>query len=369
MSALFSPLRLAGQELPNRIVISPMCQYSAEEGRATDWHMMHLGMLATSGAGLVMLEATAVEPEGRISAADLGLYDDGTEAALARVVAACHRYGSARLGIQIAHAGRKAGVAAPWQGGGPLGPEQPWRRVGPSALSFAEGWPVPEALSDGEMRHLAQAFADTAARAARIGLDVAEIHAAHGYLLHQFLSPIANRRTDDHGGPLENRMRFPLRVTEAVRAAWPKDRPLGVRLTGSDWLEGGITVEEAAIFGEALRQRGVDFLDVTSGGIARASIPVGPGYQVPFAAALRQRVEIPVMAVGLIVAPEQAERIVADGQADLVALGRTALDDPRWAWHAARTLGATVAYAPQYERAAPQVWPGHTYRFGTDAMN
>lgn len=370
-SALFSPITLAGLTLPNRIVVSPMCQYSAEDGRATDWHIMHYGMLANSGAGLVILEATGVEPAGRISADDLGLWDDGTEAALARVVAACKRWGQARLGIQIAHAGRKASVAAPWKGGKPLAAGQgAWQTVGPMAEPFAEGWHLPQAMGPGEMARVRAAFADCAARSARLGLDVAELHAAHGYLLHQFLSPLTNRRDDSYGGPLANRMRFPLEVWDAVRKAWPTDRPLGARITGSDWVEGGITPEEAIAFGLALKERGCDFLDVTSGGVVPgARITLGPGYQVPFATAVRQGTGLPTMAVGLIVLAGQAERIVADGAADMVAIARAVLDDPRWGWKAARELGADVAYPPQYERAAPPLWPGFAYRYDSASMD
>lgn len=370
-ATLFTPIRIADAGFANRIVVSPMCQYSAEAGCATDWHLMHLGMLSNSGAGLLFVEATAVEPEGRISAGDLGLYDDATEAALARVVSACRRYGTARLAIQIGHAGRKASVSEPWRGGGPLGPEEgAWQSLAPSPVPFAEGWPAPRGFGPDDFERVRRAFVLTAERALRLGFDMLEVHAAHGYLLHEFLSPVANRRGDGYGGSRENRMRFPLEVFEAVRAVWPAERPLGVRITGSDWIEGGWTVEDAVAFAQALKQRGCDFLDVSSGGIApKADIRIGPGYQVPFAAEIRRRTGLPTMAVGLIVTPEQAERIVADGDADMVALARTVLDDPHWGWHAAQALGAEIAYPPQYARAAPRFWPGHAYRDDASAMD
>jgi 2,4-dienoyl-CoA reductase-like NADH-dependent reductase (Old Yellow Enzyme family) len=341
-----------------------MCQYSAEDGMANDWHLMHLGMLSNSGAGLVILEATAVEPDGRISPGDLGLYNDAAEAALARVIAACRRYGISKFGIQISHAGRKGSSAAPWLGGKPLAPhEGGWQTLAPSALPFAENAAPPRSFSDEDFVRVREAFIDSAERALRIGFDALELHAAHGYLLHQFLSPITNQRDDAYGGTLENRMRFPLEVFEAVRAVWPHDRALGVRISGSDWLEDGLVLDDAVAFAQALRGRGCDFLDVTSGALApRANIKIGPGYQVPFAAEIRRQTDLPVMSVGLIVQPEHAERIVASGEADMVAIGRAALDDPRWGWHAAEKLGAAISYPPQYARAAPPVWPGHAHR-------
>ncbi|NNM72173.1 NADH:flavin oxidoreductase/NADH oxidase [Enterovirga aerilata] len=364
MSQLFSPVRIGPQEFANRIVISPMCQYSAIHGDANDWHMVHLGSLAMSGAALLVLEATAVEEIGRISHGDLGLYGDENEAALHRVLGFCRKHGSAKLGIQLAHAGRKGSAQAPWEGGRALGPEgDPWETVAPSALPFAEGWHTPREASEEDLDRIVAAFAAAAERAVRLGFEVIEVHAAHGYLLHQFLSPVSNRRADQYGGSLANRMRFPLRVFEAVSAACPPEVAIGARITGSDWIEGGIDIEEAVAFAAELKARGCHYVDVTSGGIAlNAKIQIGPGYQVPFAAEVRRRVGMPVWSVGLIVTPEQAEDVVASGQADMVALARTVLDEPHWPWTAAQVLGGEVVRPPQYQRAAPAVWPGAAYK-------
>jgi NADPH2 dehydrogenase len=364
MSALFSPIRLGRMTLPNRIVVSPMCQYSAIHGDATDWHLAHLGQLAMSGAALVLTEAAAVEPIGRISHGDLGLYDDENEAALKRVLGFCRKHGTSKLGIQLAHAGRKASAKVPWEGGGPVSPdEDPWETVAPSAIPFADGWPAPREASETDMDRIVLAHAAAAERAVRLGFDAIEMHASHGYLLHEFLSPISNRRTDAFGGPLENRMRFPLRVFEAIRAAAGEDVAVGARITGSDWMEGGITPDEAVHVARELERRGCDYLDVTSGGVSpNAKVELGPGYQVPFADAVKRAVRIPVWSVGLIVTPHQAEEIVASGRADMVALARTILDDPRWPWHAADALGAEIARPPQYERAGPKLWPGAKYK-------
>ncbi|WP_375461062.1 NADH:flavin oxidoreductase/NADH oxidase [uncultured Enterovirga sp.] len=364
MSQLFSPIWLGELDLANRIVISPMCQYSAIHGDATDWHLVHLGSLAMSGASLLVIEATAVEEMGRITHGDLGLYTEENEAALTRIVAFCRKHGSAKLGIQLAHAGRKASSQVPWQGGRALSADgDPWKTVSASALPFADDWHVPEAASEDDLDRIVAAFETATARSVRLGLDLIEVHAAHGYLLHQFLSPISNQRTDAYGGSLENRMRFPLRVFEAVRAAAPASVAVGARITGSDWIEGGVTVEEAVAFASELRARGCHYVDVTSGGISLgAKIELGPGYQVPFAAEVRRRADIPVWSVGLIVTPEQAEDIVASGRADMVALARTVMDDPHWAWNAAQVLGAEVERPPQYARAAPKHWPGAGYK-------
>jgi 2,4-dienoyl-CoA reductase-like NADH-dependent reductase (Old Yellow Enzyme family) len=362
MPGLFAPIRLAGHELANRILVSPMCQYSAVDGCAGDWHLVHYGALANSGAAMLIVEATSVEARGRIGAGDLGLYSDENEAALARIVAHNRRYGTAPMGVQLAHAGRKGSVHAPWQGGGPLAPEEgAWETIAPSALPFDEGWHVPREMTRDDMAAVRDAFIASAERAQRIGFDLVELHLAHGYLLHEFLSPVANRRNDAYGGTAENRMRFPLEVAAALRAAWPEDRILGARLTGSDWLEGGLTVDDAVRLAERLKDLGFDYVSVSSGGIApRVRIPAGPGYQVPFAAEVRRRTGMPTCAVGLIAAPAQAERIVAEGEADLVALARAFLDNPHWAWAAALELGGEVRRPPQYERAAPKHWPGAT---------
>ncbi|MBX6323999.1 MAG: NADH:flavin oxidoreductase/NADH oxidase [Rhodospirillaceae bacterium] len=362
-SVLFSPMRLAGMEFANRIVVSPMCQYSACDGCASDWHMTHLGMLANSGAGLLVVEATAVERRGRISHRDLGLYSDDCEAALARVVDHCRRIGTARLGIQLAHAGRKASARVPWQGGGPLAEdEDPWPTIAPSPLAFGPKWPTPREAGPAELERLREAFVDAARRALRVGFDVVELHAAHGYLLHEFLSPLSNRRDDAYGGSAEARMRFPLEVFEAVRAVWPKDRPLGARISGTDWVEGGLDAGDAVACARALKDRGADYVCVSSGGIVSdAKVPVAPGYQVPFAERVRREAGIATRAVGLIATPKQAEAVVAEGKADFVALARAFLDDPHWGWHAARALGAEVARPPQYQRAGEKLWPAAFY--------
>ncbi|WP_127599141.1 NADH:flavin oxidoreductase/NADH oxidase [Nitratireductor alexandrii] len=363
MSALFSPITLRGLTLANRIAVSPMCQYSAVDGAATDWHLAHLGTLSASGAGLLVVEATAVEPEGRITHGDLGLYDEASEDALARIVSHCRDHGAARLGIQLSHAGRKASAQRPWEGGRALGAdEKPWTTIAPSAEAFGEGWHVPRTMERADLERVKAAHAASAGRAARLGFDLLELHAAHGYLLHQFLSGRANRRTDDYGGSIDNRMRFPLEVVRAVRKAWPRDRPLGVRMTGSDWVEGGIDLDEAVRFAHGLKAEGVDFVCVSSGGVTPSAAPrIGPGYQVALAKRVRDETGLAVRAVGLVTRPKQAERIVVAGDADMVALGRAFLDNPHWGWAAARVLGADVERPVQYQRAADAVWPGAAY--------
>jgi 2,4-dienoyl-CoA reductase-like NADH-dependent reductase (Old Yellow Enzyme family) len=351
-SALFQPLALRGLELRNRIVISPLCEYSAVEGCATDWHVIHLGHLALSGAGLLIIECTAVEPRGRISRECLGLYSDASEQALARVLAIVRRYSTMPIGIQLGHAGRKGSQKKPSDGRGNVPPgEGGWQTLAPSAVPFIPEWQTPQALDREGMRAIVEAFAGAAARCARLGLDMIELHAAHGYLMSSFLSPIANRRTDEYGGSLENRMRFPLEVFAAVRRAFPAERPVGVRCNGTDWDERGLTPDEAVAFSRALKQAGCDYVDASSGGNSLASIPVKPGYQVPFASRIRAEAGIPTMAVGLIRDPRHAEAIVASGEADLVAIGRGFLNDPRWPWHAAEELGGQVDFPYQYRRA------------------
>jgi 2,4-dienoyl-CoA reductase-like NADH-dependent reductase (Old Yellow Enzyme family) len=358
-SRLFEPIILGGVTLANRIAVSPMCQYSAEDGSANDWHLQHLGSLSLSGAGLLIVEQTAVEPAGRISHGCLGLYADANEAALARAVALCRRSGSTRLGIQLAHAGRKASAKIPWQGGGPLARNaDAWATVAPSAIPFDEHWPVPQALDEVGLARIRDAHAEAAKRADRLGFDLVELLGAHGFLLHSFLSPISNRRCDGYGGSLANRMRFPLAVAAAMRAVWPRHKALGMRITGSDWIPDGIAPDEAGIFARELREIGFDYVCVSSGGISsQARVNFAPGYQVPFAATVKKASGIAVQAVGMIVDPHQAEAIVADGHADYVAIARAFLDDPRWAWHAADALGADVACPPQYRRARPDQWP------------
>ncbi|MCC6611362.1 MAG: NADH:flavin oxidoreductase/NADH oxidase [Burkholderiales bacterium] len=354
--ALFQRLRLRDLELANRIVVSPMCQYSAADGSATDWHFIHLNTLALSGAGLVLVEATAVDPAGRITPPCLGLYSDQNEQALARVLGAVRRYSSAALGIQLGHAGRKASSREPWNGGTLILPQDGgWQPVAPSAIPEDPGEPPPRALRKDELPRVVEAFAGAARRADRLGFDAVELHGAHGYLLHEFLSPIANRRDDEYGGSLENRMRFPLEVFDAVRAVWPPGKPLGVRLSCTDWVEGGWDIDQTVELARALAARGCDWIDCSSGGVSpRQKIPLAPGYQVPFAERVRREAGIPTIAIGLITDPHQAEEIVWSGKADLVALARGMLYDPRWGWHAAAALGGTVVAPKQYWRGVPR---------------
>jgi 2,4-dienoyl-CoA reductase-like NADH-dependent reductase (Old Yellow Enzyme family) len=356
MSALFSPYALGPLQLTNRIAIAPMCQYSADDGEAGDWHMIHLGHLALSGAALLFTEAAAVTPQGRITAADLGIWSDRTEAALAPVIRAIRKHSPIRIAIQLAHAGRKASSRKPWEGGASIHALAPggWQTVAPSALPHAPGDAVPDALDAAGMQQVKQAFVDAALRAAKLGVDALELHAAHGYLLHQFLSPLANVRSDAYGGSLENRMRFPLEVFEAVRAAAPHPMTFGVRISATDWVDGGWDIEQSVAFAHALKQAGADFIHVSSGGISPLQkIPAVPGYQVAFAARIKQETGMPTIAVGLITDAHQADAIIAQGEADMVALARAILFDPRWPWHAASALGAQVDAPPQYWRSQP----------------
>ena len=356
VSQLFSPLALGPLSLSNRIVIAPMCQYSAQDGQASDWHTIHLGQMAQSGAGLLILEATAVLPEGRISWADLGLWDDTTEAALGKVLASVRRWSNMPIGVQLAHAGRKASTARPWDGGKAIAPdqEQGWQVLAPSALPYLAGEPTPQALDVAGIDAVVDAFAESARRSVRLGFELIEIHAAHGYLLHQFLSPLSNQRTDEYGGSLQNRMRLLLRVLEAVQAAVPSNIAVGVRISATDWVEGGWDVAQSIELGKALEARGNHFLHVSSGGLdPRQQIPVTPGYQVPAAEAIKAQISTPVIAVGLITEPTQAEAIVAEGRADAIGIARGILYDPRWPWHAAAALGAHISASPQYLRCEP----------------
>ncbi len=357
MSALFQPLQIGTLQLDNRIVIAPMCQYSAADGSATDWHLIHLGHLALSGAALLILEATAVSAEGRITPGCLGLYSDANEAALARVLGGVRAHSAMPLAIQLAHAGRKASSRAPWHGGTqiPLGEAGSWRAVAPSALAHIEGEDAPTALDRAGLVRVRDEFAAAAQRAARLGLQGIELHAAHGYLMHQFLSPISNQRSDAYGGSLENRLRFPLEVFDAVRASFPAERPVWARVSATDWIDGAWDVEGTIAFARALKARGCAAIHVSSGGVSqRQKIPLGPGYQVHLAQQIKQAVGLPTIAVGLITEPAQAEAIVASGQADAVALARAMLYDPRWPWHAAAALGAQVTAPPQYWRSQPR---------------
>lgn len=354
---LFEPLTIGGLSLANRIIIAPMCQYSAVDGCMTDWHTIHLGQLALSGAALLTIEATAVVPEGRISYADVGLYDEATEAAMGRVLESVRRYSDMPIAVQLAHAGRKASTDLPWNGGAQIAPghDNGWQTQAPSALAFAQDGNLPHALSTSEIDDLVAAFGAAAERAARLGLDAIQLHMAHGYLMHQFLSPLSNQRTDDYGGCLENRMRFPLQVFDAVRAAFPAERPVSVRISGTDWVEGGWNVEQTIALVQALEQRGCAAAHISSGGLdPRQAIPVGPNYQVPLARAVKLATQMPVVAVGLITEFNQAEAIIATGDADMIALARGMLYDPRWPWHAAAYLGAQVQAPVQYLRSQPR---------------
>ena len=362
-SALFSPIKLRSLTLPNRIIISPMCQYSADDGSANDWHMFHWGQMAMSGAGLFLIEATATARDGRITNGCLGLYSDENEAAFKRVLGAVRQQlPPSYIGVQIGHAGRKASSRRPWEGGAliPLGEPGSWQPVGPSALVHIPGEAAAREMTEAEILKSIEEFVTVAQRCERLGLDAIELHGAHGYLIHEFLSPIANQRKDQWGGSLENRMRYPLAVYDAVRKVWPAHKPLGVRVSTTDWVEGGWDVEECIVFAKELQKRGCDWIDCSSGGVAPAlqKIPVGPGYQVPNAEKVRQAVPgMPVMAVGLITEPKQAEEIIASGKADMVALARAMLYNPRWPWHAAAELGASVTGPKQYWRSTPREHP------------
>jgi len=358
-SVLFSPLELRSLTLKNRIAVSSMCQYSAENGSAADWHLMHLGQFAMGAAGLVMTEATAVSTAGRITRKCLGLYSDENEAALKRVINFCREYGVASLGIQLAHAGRKGSAHVPLDGGHSLAnDEKSWTTLAPSALPFGPDWHVPQALSHEGLAMVKAEFVTATKRAARIGFDLAELHSAHGYLLHQFLSPISNQRTDEYGGNLENRMRFPLEVFNAVRDVWPDDKPMGIRISATDWIDGGWTIDESVSFARELKTLGCDFIDVSSGALdPRQKIPFGPGYQVPFSAQIRKQADITTWTVGMITKAHQAENIIAGGKADMVALARGMMYDPRWAWHAAEELGVETEYPKMYARCEPAQWP------------
>jgi 2,4-dienoyl-CoA reductase-like NADH-dependent reductase (Old Yellow Enzyme family) len=354
---LFEPFRLDDLELENRIVIAPMCQYSARGGAATDWHLTHLGQLAQSGAGLLTLEATAIAPEARISPADLGLYDDATERALARVLDAIREYAPIPVAIQINHAGRKASSRVPWEGGAQIAPDAPdgWRTEAPSPLAHGEGEVAPHALDAEGLKRVRNGFVATAKRALRLGIDGFEIHGAHGYLLHQFLSPLSNRREDQYGGSLENRMRFPLEVFEAVREAVPSGKPVWMRVSATDWVEEGWDLDQTVELARALKARGSAAIHVSTGGLSPAQkIPLGPGYQVPFAERIKAETGLTTIAVGLITEPAQAEAILAEGKADAVSLARAMLYDPRWPWHAAAELGGRVRAPKQYWRSQPR---------------
>lgn len=350
MTKLFSPVTYRGLTLKNRVIVAPMCQYSCKHGFANDWHLVHLGRFALGGFSLVIAEATAVTPEGRISYADLGLWEDAQIAPLKRVTEFLHHHGAA-AGLQLAHAGRKASAPLPWRGSfneteaekEALGFES-WTPVAPSAERHNASYAMPEALDEAGMARIREAWAAAARRADVAGFDMIELHSAHGYLLNQFLSPVANKRTDSYGGSLANRMRFPLSVAEAVRAAWPAGKPAFARISVTDWIDGGMSVDDNAAYAKALKAIGYDLIHCSSGGFDGAKVPVGPLYQAPLTGAIRKQADVPTAAVGLITTAQEAEQILESGQADLIALARQALDDPNWPVHAMRELGVADSY-------------------------
>jgi 2,4-dienoyl-CoA reductase-like NADH-dependent reductase (Old Yellow Enzyme family) len=355
MSALFSPIKLRDLALPNRIMVAPMCQYSAENGEANDWHFTHMNTMALSGVAMFCIEATHVEPIGRITPGCLGLYNDATEAALKPILASIRKHSKAAVAMQLAHAGRKGSSFQPWKGGQLIpASEGGWQTVAPSAVPQKEGEAPPTALDAAGMARITDAFVAAAKRAERLGIDALELHFAHGYLTHEFLSPISNKRTDQYGGSLENRMRYPLEVFDAVRAAFPERKPIGVKVSATDWVEGGWDLAQTIELAKELKKRGVDWIDASSGGVSPLQkIPLSPGYQVPLAQGIKEATGLTTMAVGLITEAKQAEEIIASGKADMVALARGVLYDPRWAWHAAAELGGQVDAPPQYWRSQP----------------
>ena len=354
---LFTPIQLGGITLPNRIAVSPMCQYSADDGTMSDWHLAHLASMALSGAGLVMVEATGVTREGRITHGCTGIYNEHNEVAMKYVVDACRRLTRSPIGIQLAHAGRKGAAQVPWEGGKALGLEaSPWQTVAPSAIPYADGWPIPHELSVAELVSLKDAFASAAQRALSAGFDLIELHAAHGYLMHQFLSPLSNQRKDAYG---TDRMKFPLEVARALRDTWPKDRGLAARISGSDWAEGGFTIEGTIAFARQLKAIGFDFVCVSSAALVpQQKLKVEPGYNVPFAALVRKEAGIATRVGGMIVDPRHAEEVIKSGAADMICLARALLDNPRWVWHAAERFGVKIDYPPQYARVHSSLWPG-----------
>jgi 2,4-dienoyl-CoA reductase-like NADH-dependent reductase (Old Yellow Enzyme family) len=351
-ACLFSPLRLRELDFKNRIFVSPMCQYSAVDGVPADWHLVHLGSRAVGGAALVTTEATAVSPEGRISPFDTGIWSAEQVAGFRRIAGFVRRNGAV-AGVQIAHAGRKASTDAPWRGGRPVDPGSGgWQAIAPSPLPFAEGYPAPREMTEADMERVRNAFAAAARHGLEAGFEVVEVHMAHGYLLHEFLSPLTNRRTDAFGGSLENRLRFPLSVATAVREEWPERLPVFVRVSATDWVDGGWDLPQTVALARELKKAGIDMVDCSSGGtVPDAKIPAGPGFQTPFAAAVRREAGIATGAVGLITEPAQAEQIVSTGLADAIVIGREFLRDPYWPLHAARTLGVDTPWPSQYERA------------------
>lgn len=353
---LFSPIKLNELSLQNRIIIPPMCQYSAIDGKAQAWHHAHYGSLALSGAGMLIIEATAVRPEGRISPYDLGLWDESTKEAKAALVKNLRQYSTMPIAVQLAHAGRKASVGRPWQGDKTLSVDEGgWQPVAPSPIAYKSQDAPPHELTPGEIEEVVEAFVQAARRADKAGFDCIELHCAHGYLLHEFLSPVSNKRSDDYGGSLANRMRLPLKVFAAIRDVFPENKPMGVRISGSDWVEGGWNVEESVVFGQELSKLGSDYIHVSGGGLSlEQKLVLGAGYQTDMAAKVKKETGLPTIAVGLITEAQQAEHIIVTGQADMVAIGRAMMYNPRWPWHAAAELGARVEAPPQYWRSQPR---------------
>ena len=350
-SRLFTSIELSGLKVANRVVVAPMCQYSAEEGSMTDWHLAHLGQFAMTGPGLILIEATGVESVGRITHGCTGLYSDENESAMKRVVDFCKSVGDSKIGVQLGHAGRKGSSERPWEGGNSL-KDDAWQTVAPSAIPFADGWHTPEALDEGALERVKQSFVKAAERAVRMGIDAIELHGAHGYLLHQFLSPISNHRTDKYGGALENRLRYPLEIFTAVKSVVPVEIPILVRVSATDWVDGGWDIEQTIELSKALDAAGCAAVHVSSGGNSLAQkIDIGHGYQTDLAKKIRDSVSIPVIAVGMITDPLQAETIIRSGQADMVALAREFLRDPHWTWRAAKSLRSSSAIPNQYLRA------------------
>ena len=355
---LFTPIQIGPVTLPNRVVVSPMCQYQADDGSMNDWHLIHLGHLAYSGAGLLMVEATHVTREGRITHACAGLYNEHNEAAMKRAIDAVRRLRKDPIGVQLAHAGRKGSSQVPWEGRESLRPDQsPWITVAPSPLPYGPGWHVPHELTVPEIRQQVEAFVSAAVRAKRIGFDVAELHAAHGYLIHQFLSPLSNQRKDAYG---TDRLKFPLEVAAALRETWPKDRALGARISAHDWADGGLGPDDAINFAKELKRLGFDYVCVSSAALVAGQKmpPVVQGYQMPLAEKVKRAVDIKVRAVGMIADVDYAEEVIATGQTDMVALARAFLDNPRWVWHAAERYGIKIDYPPSYARSRFDQWPG-----------
>jgi 2,4-dienoyl-CoA reductase-like NADH-dependent reductase (Old Yellow Enzyme family) len=354
MNHLFSPITFRAVTLSNRIAVSPMCEYSSHDGFANDWHLVHLGSRAVGGAGLVLTEAAAVVPEGRITPNDLGIWKDEHVAKLAQIVEFVHSQGS-HVGIQLAHAGRKASMGRPWEGEHLVSPaEGGWANIAaPSASAFSDHYGKPVELDAAGIAHVKEAFAAAARRSLAAGFDIIELHAAHGYLLHEFLSPLSNQRTDNYGGSFENRIRLLVETVDAIRAVWPAELPLFVRISATDWTEGGWDIDQSVALARVLKQHGVDLIDTSSGGnVSGATIPTGPGYQVPFAERIRREVDLPTGAVGQITSPAQADQIIRIGQADVVLLAREMLRDPYWPLHAAEKLGGAISWPAQYLRAA-----------------